>query len=106
MILDVFVDGQAIKIEIPEAVLNDADDFFDKMDRDMDKGWKMGPTYIENPDRIMRAQIAADKILTAIDTENTLLAQLMAGYIVSRVPEVRSVNIDVNGDPLSTEILV
>ena len=106
MILDVFVDGQAIKIEIPESVLNDADDFFSKMDSDMDKGWKIGPTYVENPDTVMRAQIAADKILTAIDTENTTLAQLMAGYIVSRIPGVRSINIDIHGEPLNTEIVV
>lgn len=106
MILDVFVDGQAIKIEIPESVLNDAGDFFSKMDSDMDKGWKIGPTYVENPDAVMRAQIAADKILTAIDTENTTLAQLMAGYIVSRIPGVKSVNIDIHGEPLNTEIVV
>ena len=65
MILDVFVGEQAIKIEIPESVLNDAGDFFDKMDRDMDKGWKIGPTYVECPDATMRAQIAADTHLPA-----------------------------------------
>jgi hypothetical protein len=106
MILDVFIDGQQVKIEIPEAMLSDADDFFAKMDSDMDRGWKIGPTYVENPDNIMRAQVAADKILTAIDTENKTLAQLMAGYIVSKVPGVKSINIDINGEPLNTEIIV
>ncbi len=106
MILDVFIDGQQVKIEIPDAMLTDADDFFGKMDSDMDKGWKIGPTYVENPDNIMRAQIAADKILTAIDTENKTLAQLMAGYIISKVPDVKSINIDVHGEPLNTEIIV
>jgi len=106
MILDVFIDTQQVQIEIPDAVLNNANDFFNKMDNDMDKGWKIGPTYVENPDNIMRAQVAADKILTAIDTENKTLAQLMAGYIVSKVPGVKSVNIDINGEPLNTEIVV
>lgn len=106
MILDVFIDGQQVKIEIPKAMLTDADDFFAKMDSDMDRGWKIGPTYVENPDNIMRAQVAADKILTAIDTENKTLAQLMAGYIVSKVPGVKSINIDINGEPLNTEIIV
>jgi len=106
MILDVFVDQQAIKIEVPENMLNDAGDFFNKMDSDMDKGWKIGPTYVENPDQIMRAQIAADKLLTAIDTENKTLAQLMAAYILIKVPGVQSVNINIEGDPLNTEINV
>ena len=106
MILDVYVDNQAIKIEIPENMLNEAHDYFDKMDADMDKGWKIGPTYIENPDAIMRAQIAADKMLTAIDTENRVLTQLMAAYIVVRIPGVKSVNIDIHGEPLNTEIVV
>jgi len=106
MILDVFVGEQAIKIEIPESVMNDGNDFFEKMDKDMDKGWKIGPTYVELPDDIMRAQIAADKILTAIDTENKSLAQLMAGYIVKKIPGVKSINIDIHGEPLNTEIVV
>jgi len=105
MILDVFIDGQQVKIEIPEAMLNDAMDFFAKMDSDMDKGWKIGPTYVENPDAMMRAQVAADKILTAIDTENKTLAQLMAAYIVHKVAGVKSVNIDIHGEPLNTEII-
>ena len=105
MILDLFIDGQQVKIEIPEAMLTDANDFFAKMDSDMDKGWKIGPTYVENPDATMRAQIAADKILTAIDTENKTLAQLMAAYIVYKVAGVKSVNIDIHGEPLNTEII-
>ncbi|NOY66000.1 MAG: hypothetical protein GXP13_01145 [Gammaproteobacteria bacterium] len=106
MILDVFVDQQAIKIEVPDNMLKDAGEFFNKIDSDMDKGWKMGPTYIENPDQMMRAQIVADKMLTAIDTENKPLIQLMAAYILTRVPGVKSVNIDIDGDPLNTEILL
>ena len=106
MILDVFIDQQPIKIEIPEKMLTEAGDYFDKMDSDMDKGWKIGPTYVENPDQMMRAQIAADKMLTAIDTENKTLTQLMAAYIVTKIPGVKSVDIDINGEPLNTDIVV
>ena len=106
MILDVYVDQQAIKVEIPEKMLNEGGDFFAKMDADMDKGWKIGPTYIENPDATQRAQIAADKMLTAIETENTTLCQLMAAYIVTKIPGVKMINIDIHGEPLNTEIVV
>ncbi|HEC28086.1 MAG TPA: hypothetical protein ENI65_00660 [Gammaproteobacteria bacterium] len=106
MVLDVYVDNQAIKVEIPENMFTHAYGFFENMDADMDKGWKMGPSYIENPDAMMRAQIAADKMLTAIDAKNDILTQLMAAYIVMKIPEVKSVNIDIHGEPLNTEITV
>ena len=104
MKLNVYVADNLIPIEVPDDMLEEAEHIYAKMDSDMDKGWKIGPTYIEKPDRIQRAQIAADKMLTAIETENQTLAQLMAGYIVSRIPEVKSVNIDIYGEPLNTEI--
>lgn len=106
MILDVLIDTQEVKVQIPDNMLTEASDFFAKMDADMDMGWRMGPSYIENPDVMMRAQIAADRMLTAIDTENTSLAQLMAAYIVTRIPGVKLVNIDIEGDPLNTEIVL
>lgn len=104
MILDVYVEDQHLQVEVPQEVLDQGEDFFAMMDNDMDKGWKMGPSYIENPDAVMRAQIAAGKMMTAIDTENKKLLSLMAGYIVSRVPGVTGVRI-ADGDPLSTEII-
>ena len=33
------------------------------------------------------------------------MIEAMAGYIASRLPEVRSINIDVNGEPLNTEMI-
>lgn len=105
MILDVYVENQPIRVEIPEIMLTEGEEFYAKMDKDMDGGWKMGPTYVENPDQIMRAQIAASRMLSAIDNENRTLMQLMAGYIVSRVPGVKAVKIDTQGELLNTEII-
>ena len=106
MVLDVYIENQLYKINIPENVLQDGGDFFDKMDRDMEAGWKVGPEYIENPDSKTRAQIAANKLATAIQTENSNLTSLMAGYIVTRLPGVEAVNIDMNGEPLNTEFII
>jgi len=106
MILDVMVDTQEVKIQIPDEMLSQSQAFFDKMDKDMDAGRRLGPTYVENLDAIQRAQIVADRLLTAIETENQGLAQLMAAYIVTRIKNVQLVNIDINGDPLNTEIIL
>jgi len=104
MKLNIVIDDQSRDIDVPEEVLRDGKDFFDKMDADMDRGWQMGPEFVENPDPIQRCQIAADKILTAIDTENQNLMMLMAGYILSRQPEVSQISINTSGEVLETLI--
>lgn len=104
MTLNVYIDDQLVAIDVPPEVLEHGENFFAKMDQDMDQGWRMGPTYVENPDQTMRAQIAADKMITAIDTENRMLLSLMAGYIVARIPGVTAVR-TADGDPLATEII-
>jgi hypothetical protein len=105
MRLDVFIEGRLRPVEVSEETLRVGAGFFDKMDRDMDTGWKIGPEFIERPDRVQRAQIAASRLLLAIEAGKDDLVQAMAGYIVSRLPEVRSVHIDTTGQPLQTELL-
>ena len=105
MQLDVYIGNSMHRIDVSPEDLEHANEFYDKMDRDMDAGWKMGPDFVENPNRLQRGQIAAAKLLVAIETGNESMAHAMAGYIASRLPEVRSINIDVNGEPLNTEMV-
>ena len=105
MQLDVYIGNSVHHVEISPERLEHAEDLFATMDRDMDAGWKMGPEFIESPNRVQRGQIAASKLLVAIENGNASMTQAMAGYIVSRLPEVRSINIDVNGEPLNTEMI-
>jgi hypothetical protein len=104
MKLKIVIDDQTQDVQVPDQILNEAEDFFGKMDDDMNKGWQMGPDYIESPDKIQRCQIAADRILTAIDTENQNLLLLMAGYILTRVPDVASIDINTSGEVCETLI--
>lgn len=103
--LDIYIEDRIYKINVPDNVFQEGTDFFRKMDRDMDRGWQMGASYIESPDIVMRAQIAAAKLMVAVETENTTLANLMAGYIISRLPGTTGVRIDTQGDMLNTQIL-
>jgi len=102
MKLKIIIDDQARDLDVPDHILSDAEDFYQKMDRDMDQGWQMGPEYVESPDLVQRCQIAADKILTAIDTENQNLLFLMAGYILSRLPDIKSIDINTSGEMSET----
>lgn len=105
MRLKVVVENQEFVIQIPDAVLNDGEDFFRKMDQDMDKGWLMSREWVENPTRLQRCQIAADKIANALSTHNETLAHLMAGYIVTRMPHVSEVHIDTDGEMSETQFI-
>jgi hypothetical protein len=64
----------------------------------MDGGVQIGRDWIDAPDRHQRCQIAADKLLTALETDNENLAMLSAAYIVSRLPGVTRVKIDDSGE--------
>ena len=98
-------EGQVYQITIPSEVLSDGADFFQRMNADMDRGWQMGREWVENPDAMQRCQIAADKLVDAINAENETLAGLMAGYIVSQCPGTREVHIATDGDPMETELI-
>ena len=106
MKLNIIVDGRTNAFEVPDEILIEAKDFFDKMDADMGKGWQMSRDWVENPDAEQRCQIAADRILTAIDTDNEKMLMMMAAYILHTMPGVKSVNIDMTGDMNETDLIM
>lgn len=106
MILNVIVDEQTIPIEVPSDLLAEGSEFFAKMDKDMDQGWQMSRVWVQEPDAMQRCQIAADRILTALHTENREVATMMAAYILNKLPDIKFVDIDTSGDMLQTEIEV
>jgi len=105
MKLNVIIDERTLAVDVPPHMLHEAEDFFRKMDHDMDSGWQMGPEYIEKPDKTQRCQIAANKLLTSLSTANETMITLMAGYILKRLPGVTGVRIDTAGEMLHTELL-
>jgi hypothetical protein len=106
MKLNIVIDGRVNAFEVPDDLLVEAKDFFDKLDSDMDRGWQMSRDWVENPDMEQRCQIAADKILTAIETDNEKLLMLMAAYILRTLPGVKTINIDITGDINETDIIM
>ena len=105
MILKLTIDDQTYEIDVSEEILEEAREFYDKMDQDMDKGWQMSRFWVEKPDLYQRCQIVADRILGAFHTENQRMVLLMSGYILSRVPQVEEVIVDTSGDITLTEIV-
>ncbi len=102
MILKAIIDEKTIPIEVPDYMLVEAEEFFNKIDHDMDNGWQMSRTWVDNPDNVQRCQIAADRILTSVHSNNEKMATLMAAYILKKLPNVSSVDIDTEGDITQT----
>ncbi|MDO8703914.1 MAG: hypothetical protein Q7J84_03110 [Sulfuricaulis sp.] len=105
MKLNLIVDERAYAVDVSPQLLRDADEFFQKMDNDMARGWQMGPEFIENPDKIQRCQIVANKLLTSLSAANETMIMLMAGYILKRLPGVSGVRVDTGGEMLHTEMI-
>lgn len=105
MLLTLHIDDKTQTLDIPETILSEGEEFFRMMDQDMDKGWQMSREWVEKPDARQRCQIAADKILNAINTENETLLMLMAGYILARAPKTTAVHINTEGEMLETELV-
>lgn len=98
MILKVSLADQLIELNVPDEFLVQAQDFFDKMDADMDAGWQVNREWMDRPEPYVRGQIAADKLLTALDNDDHKLGRLMAGYIVSRFPDIELLELSEQGE--------
>jgi len=106
MRFNVMIDEQTYPFDVPEFILEEGEEFFAKLDQDMDRGYQMSRTWVEKPDRLNRCQIVADRILDAISRENTQLGIMMAGYILTRMPGVTGVQLSVEGDMLEHEFIM
>jgi hypothetical protein len=91
-------------IDVPQFFLDEGEDFFTQLDQDMDKGYQMSRSWVDRPDQEQRCQIIADKILTALSNGNQKTATLMAAYILKRMPRVREVHMNIEGDMSGHEL--
>ncbi len=105
MQLQVIVEDEVKPVEIPEYVFKEGEEFFAKMDADMDGGWQMSRNWVEKPNRVQRCQIAADRLMAALGAGDEPMIVLMAGYIVNRLPGVSAVRVDTDGDMMGTEFV-
>ncbi len=103
MVLTVTVDTKTFQIDVPQFVIDDGEEFFNKMDQDMNNGWQMSREYVSDPNVVQRCQIVADRILTAMHNNNRDIMLMMAGYILTRLPKVIHITIDNTGNMQETQ---
>lgn len=98
MILKVALADQLLDLNVPDQLIDQAHDFFAKMDSDMDAGWQVNRDWVDQPNAYLRGQIAADKLLTALENEDHNLGRLMAGYILARFPGIELLELSEQGE--------
>lgn len=104
MKLNITVENTTRVLDVPDHLVRDAEDFFAKMDRDMDRGWQMSRDFVEHPDRVQRCQIVAHRLLGALTVGKHDVALLMAAYILKRAPGVTGLDIDTTGEMSLTQL--
>ncbi len=106
MLLNVYIEDRHFPLDVPEALITDAEEFFSRMDSDMDKGWLMSRQWVDHPNTTERCQVAAEKLMMALNADNAQMVSLMGGYILSRIPGVKGVRIDTSGEIQETEFIM
>ncbi len=105
MELTIEFDDKCYSLNVPESLVREAQDFFAKMDRDMDNGWQMSRWWVPDPDETQRCQIVADKLLTAMTNQDEAYAKLMCAYILRSKPATRRIKINTDGELQGNDFL-
>ena len=106
MILNIVIAENTIPVEVPDFIVKDATEVFDKIDEDMNNGWQMSREWVDELNTEQRCQVVADKLLTAMETGNEKLRLMMAAYILNRVPGIKGVRVATDGEIQETELLM
>ena len=106
MILNIYIDDQHYPLDVADALVSDAEDFFAKLDADMAKGWQMSREWVESPNATQRCQIVADKLMAALQVDNPQLVSMLAAYLLARIPGLKGVRIDASGEMQETEFVM
>lgn len=105
MKVSVEIDDKSYELNVPESLILEAEEFFEKMDKDMNCGWQMSRWWVPDPDETQRCQIVADKLLTAMQQDNRDYAQLLTAYILRNKPATRRIRINIDGEIQGNEFL-
>lgn len=80
--------------------------YLTRMDRRMDEGINLHGEWIAAPESMQRAQFVAQNMAQALQHGAEQQAAAMLTYLAQRLPKLRAVRIDLQGDQLTAELVV
>ena len=105
MKLNVYVNETMKQVDVPNDMLQDAEAIYAKIDKDLDQGWQLSREWVDKLDTLQRCKVVADRLLTAIENNNGPSTMLMAGYIMTRMPHIKTIHIASDGDMNQTQLI-
>ena len=102
MILNIRIEDQNYPVDVPDQIIAEGGDYFSKLDEDMDRGWQMSRSWVDKPNDEQRCQIVADRILGAIEHENSKSMIMLSAYILAKMPNLKVLDIATNGEMQET----
>ena len=78
--------------------------FLEKMDSDMNAGFNLGDRYYDYPDLRQKGKYVAMQLAHAIQGNNQGMINAMCAYLVTRLPNLKQVNIDENGEEVTINL--
>lgn len=68
--------------------------FLEKMDADMDGGFKIEGTHIDSPNKMQRVQFVSNHVVNAYFSEQDELIAAGCAYIANHTPELKQIRVD------------
>lgn len=80
--------------------------YLEKMDRKMaEEGVQLGDQHVLDPTPEQRAQFVAANLARAITEDNAAMAAAMCTYLANRLPDLKQVQIDGEGDAFTINLV-
>lgn len=105
-IITFLVNDQVVFEYDRDTVLQDEQlDFFDKMDRDMDRGVKIRGELFSEPDNHQRATFVALNFIRAMQQQNQGAIAVSCAYLSTRLPGLHEVHVSDDGGQVKVELM-
>lgn len=79
--------------------------YLDEMDHDMQQGIKLGDEWIEAPTDFQMQQYVAMTLLNGLDRNDSNLVNVMASYLVDRMPELEEIRVEESGELFNLKLI-
>jgi hypothetical protein len=104
MQLHITIEDLEYTLEVPDDLVHNGEEFFARIDADLDKGQQMGRQWRASLNLEDRIRIVGDRLLSTLERENHATGRMLAAYILNRAPTIARLDLDTSGEPQETEI--
>ena len=105
-LLQVLVNGQPqIDYDRNKPLPGQQQEYLDKMDEGMDKGFTLDDEFIDKPDLLQRAKFVASYLSRALVDENEQMIAASTSWLALRLPDLKQVKIIKEDESISIDMV-